>query len=75
MSNENEKIPVQTEDSRGVPLDRLVSVRMYDVEWYAYPDGARISSRGVEPVKAVSKEQAEALLKARYPSILHARAR
>ena len=43
--------------------------KLWAVEWYAYPDGARVSSRGTEYIEADSAIQAEAIAKARWPGI------
>lgn len=51
------------------PNERVVNVRRWAVEWWAWPDGARIPSNGTEYVEAATKLEAEKILKARYPAI------
>ena len=53
----------------GSRQERLVNVRRWRVDWWAWIDGARIPSGGTEYVDAATKLEAEAILKARYPGI------
>ena len=50
-------------------IERVLKVRRFAVDWWAWPDGARIPSSGTEYVEAATKLEAEAILKARYPAI------
>ena len=49
--------------------ERVARVRAWQVDWWAWPDGARIPSSGTEYVEAKTAMEAEAILKARYPAI------